>query len=311
MGAADVVPGVSGGTMALILGIYPRFIGALSRIDVQLVKEVALFPLKRDTQALLAALRRADVFFLLALGLGIGVAFVSLARVIPWLITNFPAQMNGFFFGMILASIVIPYKIMQRRGPFEGLAFVAAAAFAYWVTGLELLNLPASLPFLYACGAIAISAMLLPGLSGSFLLLILGQYEYMLRALKDLTTFSPPQMVAALPVVLVFGAGMATGLLGFSRFLRWLLARFPNPTMAALIGLMVGSLRKIWPFKLAPEAPRYVGEKMVSYMPNVFPTDPAYSGPVLTPLLLMLVGLVAVLVLNWLGTKATGRTEIA
>ncbi len=189
MGAADVVPGVSGGTMALILGVYTRFIDALRSLNGALLKEVLVF-LKAGLGAearprFWAAVRGADTFFLAFLGAGVVTAIASFSKVIPWLIDHYPAHMNGLFFGMIAASTMVPFRMMERRGAVQLVAFVLATAFAFWFSGLPVLNVEASLPFLFVCGAIAICAMMLPGVSGSFLLLVLGQYTYVLTALKN------------------------------------------------------------------------------------------------------------------------------
>ncbi len=294
MGAADVVPGVSGGTMALILGVYTRFIDALRSLNGALLKEVLVF-LKAGLGAearprFWAAVRGADTFFLAFLGAGVVTAIASFSKVIPWLIDHYPAHMNGLFFGMIAASTMVPFRMMERRGAVQLVAFVLATAFAFWFSGLPVLNVEASLPFLFVCGAIAICAMMLPGVSGSFLLLVLGQYTYVLTALKNLD----------LAVIMVFGAGCATGLLSFSRLLSWLLHRYQATTLAALCGLMVGSLQKVWPFK-DMSAQIVVGKKVVSAGANVLPTDASYTGAVALPLALMVVGLIAVVVLEKVG----------
>lgn len=283
MGAADVVPGVSGGTMALVLGIYARFILALRSVDLELLK-AALIALRQGLGAearatLLAKLKEKDTFFLFILGGGILVSIASFAKIIPWLMDNYPAHMNGLFFGMILASVLVPIRLMKERGPRQVVAFVLGTVFAYWFTSLPVLQISSSLPFIFFSGAIAICAMLLPGVSGSFLLLVLGQYKYILSSLRDLN----------LPVIIVFSAGCGLGLLGFSRFLSWLFRTYPATTMATLAGLMVGSLQKIWPYKLTAEA-LVVDGKVLSAGRNVLPFDPGYSGEALMPALLLLGG---------------------
>lgn len=293
MGAADVVPGVSGGTMALVLGIYPRFISALSRLDLGLLRRLwtaarqgdGLRPIRRELVA-------SDVSFLAALALGIGVAVLSLARVIPSLLERYPAEMNGLFFGMILASTALPFRLMEKRGPAQVAACTVSAVFAFWVVGLPVLQVAGGLGYLFGSGAIAISAMLLPGISGSFLLLILGQYTRVLEAIHQ----------RELLVLGVFGLGVATGLLAFSRLLRWLLDRHPSTMLAALCGLMVGSLRKIWPYKVPLSEPLMVDDKVVQGTKNVWITDPAHGGSVLMPAVLLLVGFVGVLALERIGS---------
>jgi len=290
MGAADVVPGISGGTMALILGIYTRFIGALSKLNLDLVKAIpGLFSQKRRPQ-LFRAIQQADLMFLVFLGIGIVTAIASFAKVIPWLIDTYPAHMNGFFFGMILASTLVPFRMMDKRGPTQFFWFLISTAFAFWFSGLPLLSVDASLPFLFVCGAIAICAMMLPGVSGSFLLLILGQYKYVLGGLRDIN----------IPIIAVFGGGCAFGLLAFSRVLSWLLKRFRPSTLAALCGLMIGSVQKLWPFKDV-STKVVVGKKIISSGTNVLPWSEAHASPVLLPLGLLFLGIILVFALEKIG----------
>ncbi|MGF1510515.1 MAG: DUF368 domain-containing protein [Myxococcota bacterium] len=294
MGAADVVPGVSGGTMALILGIYPRLISSLSLLNPALIWETLQAARGSAGRARArAALHSADIPFLASLALGIAGAVLSLSRIIPGLMRAYPEVMNGFFFGLILASVLIPYRMMQRRGFMEIILFGVGAIVAYVVTGLGILDVQDSLPFLFLSGAIAICAMLLPGVSGAFLLLILGQYTRVLDALHERN----------LVILLVFVAGVVTGLLSFSRVLRYLLDRHRDPTLAGLCGLMVGSLQKIWPFKIALAEPVMVGHKVVSDSINVLPSDPRYTGPLLLPLAMTALGFLAVLVLEQMGRR--------
>jgi len=292
MGAADVVPGVSGGTMALILGIYDRFITALSNLNLELLKASFGVFNKNKRPRLYAAIRESDLMFLVFLGLGIVTAIASFAKVIPWLLDNYPAHMNGFFFGMILASTIVPFRMMTKRGVTQFICFALSTGFAFWFSNLPMLAVDASLPFLFICGAIAICAMMLPGVSGSFLLLILGQYKYVLSGLRDLN----------LPVILVFSGGCGFGLLAFSRVLSWLLKRFHSSTLAALCGLMLGSLQKLWPFKDV-STKVVVGKKIVSAGANVFPWSDAHASPVVFPIALLVFGMILVLALEKIGKR--------
>ena len=294
MGAADVVPGVSGGTMALVLGIYGRFIGALGKLSSTLLPAGLTFAKggfgKASLPAFKDAVFAADVPFLIFLGCGIVASFLSFAKVIPYLMDTYPQHMNGFFFGMIAASAIIPFRMMQRRRVVHLLVFHGAMLFAWWFSSLPVLAVEASPPFIFVCGAVAICAMLLPGVSGSFLLLVLGQYKYILTALRD----------RDLLVVSVFCAGCGLGLLTFSRFLSWLLARFPSGTLAVLCGLMVGSLQKVWPYKAGEQV--LVEGKVLSAGENVLPWNPNFSGDAIGPALLLIVGVALVL-----GLEAIGR----
>ncbi len=297
MGAADVIPGVSGGTIALIVGIYPKFIHALSQLNLEVPKAFLAFLRAKDRKQAKADLVRflgeRDIFFLAALGVGIVLSFLSLARIIPYLLEKHPAEMNGFFFGLILASVWMPYQMMEKRGVKELIAFSVTALSAYWFTGLGALNLPGNMVFLFASGGLAVSAMLLPGVSGSFLLLILGQYKFMLSAVRDLN----------LPIIAVFVAGMGTGLLLFSRLLRWLFLTYPSTTLAALAGLMIGSLRKIWPYKIELSNPVTIAGKTLHATRNIWPGDELYTGPALSPFALFALGLFAVFALNRIANK--------
>ncbi len=231
MGAADIVPGVSGGTMAFILGVYERLIDAIKSVDIQLLK-------------LLLRGRLRDAFahihwqFLVPLLLGIALAMVTLARIVGWLLAAHTTLLFAFFFGLVLASVALISTHLQQR-LWTVVVLLVAAGFAWWLVGTVPAQTPHVWPMIFLSGAIAITAMILPGLSGSFILLILGQYAYMLEALK---TFN-------LAVITPFVAGLALGIALFSRVLSWLLDRYYQSTIAALVGFMLGSLRRIWPFK--------------------------------------------------------------
>ncbi|MDJ0888097.1 MAG: DUF368 domain-containing protein [Desulfobacterales bacterium] len=232
MGAADVVPGVSGGTMALVLGIYEQLLQSIRAIDWPFVRLLAAFQFRR-------ALRGVPLGFLASLFAGILAAVFTLAKALSWLLSNYPVGIWSFFFGLILASaVVVGRRIAHwRKGAYAGLA--ASAVAAYGLVGIVPVSTPDSWLFLFFCGAIAICAMVLPGISGSFILVLLGKYQTILDAVHqfDVTT------------LIVFSAGAGSGLVLFVRLLNWLLARYHTITLACLTGLMIGSLRKIWPWK--------------------------------------------------------------
>ena len=243
MGGADIIPGVSGGTVALILGIYTRLVTAISHFDLTLLRH-----LRKLNFA--AAAKHVDLRFLAALGLGIGSGVVLLARLMNFLITDdvYRPFTLAAFFGMILASSVLVGKMVQRWSWIEGLFVVGGIAFAFQLTGLTPRHADPTLPYTFFCGMIAICAMILPGISGAFILLLLGMYLHVTDAIKGLPRgdFSAENLMT----VITFCAGAAIGLIAFSKFLRWLLARHEAQTMAILAGFMLGSLRKIWPFQL-------------------------------------------------------------
>ena len=232
MGAADVVPGVSGGTMALILGIYERLLLAIRAFDLNFFR--LLFTLR-----IREALSSVPVGFLISLLSGILLAIFTLARLIAWVLANHPVMIWSFFFGLILASITtVARHVVRWSWPLTAAALGGAIG-AYVLVGLVPMTTPETYWFVFISGAIAICAMILPGISGSFILVLLGKYQYILNAVNN-RNFT---------VLLVFSLGAGLGLAAFSRLLGWMLARWPDLTIAVLCGLMIGSLRKVWPWK--------------------------------------------------------------
>ncbi len=236
MGAADVVPGVSGGTIAFISGIYQELL--LSIRSINLASARLLF--QRGPKAFWQAVNGN---FLLALVSGIAFSILSLAKLFKYLLEFHPIEVWSFFFGLIVASTVYVAKTVSRWDAPKLLAGLAGAALAYWITIATPTQTPDALWFVGLSGAIAICAMILPGISGSFILLLMGKYIYVLTALTELN----------LPVIFVFIAGAAIGLLSFSHLLSWLLQRFHDLTVAVLAGFMLGSLNKVWPWKRVVE----------------------------------------------------------
>jgi len=271
IGLANIIPGVSGGTMALILGIYERLIAALHNIGPQTLR--ALF---QGRAALVAELRRIDAGFLAALGAGAVVAILSVAKLMLYLLENQHDPTYGFFFGLILASVVFPYRLIRKKSAATLVAALLAIAVVVGITaslsGERMLRsaerkaamkadvagevaTPEAATFdvgriavFFAAGAIAISAMILPGISGSFVLLLLGLYFEVLSAVNGLRSFGPDWLVHAAPLA-AFALGCVIGLLAFTRLLNALMRRFHDVTMAFLLGLVIGSLYAIWPFQ--------------------------------------------------------------
>jgi putative membrane protein len=285
MGAADVVPGVSGGTMAFILGIYEELIGAIRSFDLTFLRLLVAFRL-RDAMA------RASWQFLAALGLGILTAVFSLARVLSWLLQNQPILIWSFFFGLILASVLAVSRHLSRLNIIIVMWILLGTLGAYLLVGMVRVSTPDAPWFLFLSGAIAICAMILPGISGSFVLVLLGKYQYVLDAVnnRDLIT-----------LILVAG-GAGVGLMAFSRLLNWLLKNHHDPTIAILIGLMLGALRKIWPWKKTLEnTTDAYGNIMPPIQANVFPST--WNSEVAVALCLMLGGLFVVLFLNFMARE--------
>jgi putative membrane protein len=255
MGAADTVPGVSGGTIALVTGIYERLITAITAVDVDDVGFVryVLSPYREDSRRELFALaRRVDLPFLLALGAGIGTAVVTVAGVIEAVMESSPAALSALFFGLIAASAVVLYGEVDLGTPRRVLVAVFGVVFAFLVAGVSSGGggSPA-LPFVFVAGTIGISAMVLPGVSGAFLLLLLGVYEYLLGSVTGATGAvvglldggSVDAFVAPGTVLVTFMAGAAVGLLTVAHAIRWALDRYRAATLTFLVSLMVGGLR--------------------------------------------------------------------
>ena len=230
MGSADIVPGVSGGTIALITGIYGHLVEAISKIRFGFVKPL----LKGDINGFLTGLFEEIEFeFFIPLVLGIGVAFLTLAKVVTYCMDAHTALTYSFFLGLIIASAVILFKKLNEINLKNILFALIGAVLTFIFVSLNPIAANHSLPVIFISGMIAICAMILPGISGSFLLLLLGQYKYMLNALHQLH----------LADIIVFVIGAVIGILGFSKILNYLLKNHEEITMAFLIGVMLGSLK--------------------------------------------------------------------
>jgi putative membrane protein len=285
MGSADIIPGVSGGTMALILGIYERLLSAIRSFDRAWIDDLLNLRFRQ-------ALDRNDLAFLFPLLLGIAGALLFFTRVVPLpaLIVTQPELVYGLFFGLIAASIVILMGEVDRYGTRE-----VAIACAGAITGFAIVNLvpvatPDALWFIFLCGFVAISAMLLPGISGSFILLILGKYAYIIDALGNFD----------LPVIVTFAAGMATGLVVFSRAITWLLRHYHQSTLLLIKGILIGSLWIIWPFQERTFEVVRGKEKLVGSSP-VWPD--ALDGTVAASLACLAAGYLLVMLIHHIGGR--------
>lgn len=232
MGAADVVPGVSGGTMAFILGIYEELIDAIRSFDLKGIKLILTFKL-RDL------LNHISWQFVLALGVGILMAIFTLSSVLSWLLQNKPVLIWSFFLGLILASAFSVSRRVEGWRLYTWLSLLGGVIGTYFLVGLVPVSTPDDPWFLFLSGAIAICAMILPGISGAFILVLLGKYQFVLEAVNN-RDFIILAMVAA---------GAVIGIAVFSRLLGWLLRSYHDLMVAVLTGLMLGSLRKVWPWK--------------------------------------------------------------
>ena len=242
MGAADIVPGVSGGTMAFILGIYEELLDSIkSFTSAEAVALGITFQIKKAFQTLPWA-------FLFVLGLGILTSFLLLSSPIHWMIRNQPVLLRAFFFGLVAASIFCVFHRIRKWNPFTVVALLGGIAAGWIVVGLPLLqDPPDSNIYLVFCGAAAVCAMILPGVSGSFILLLLGKYDYMLNAIHELK--AGVNLWQNLLTLGLFALGLVVGVTSFVRVLGWLLKKVHDFTVALLIGFVIGSLRKVWPWK--------------------------------------------------------------
>ncbi|MBR2380037.1 MAG: DUF368 domain-containing protein [Paraprevotella sp.] len=279
MGAADVVPGVSGGTIAFIVGIYDELINTIRSINLQSLMLLFTFKFKEFWKAV-------NGNFLFSLFAGIAISVFSLAKLITYLLVAHPILVWAFFFGLVLASTWFVAKDIEGWNWKTVLSFIIGAVIAYYITVVTPAETPTNLLFIFLCGAIAICAMILPGISGSFILVLLGKYHYIMDAVKGLD----------LLILCVFGAGALVGITSFSRVLSYALKHFRNVTMAVLAGFMLGSLNKVWPWKTTEIEIINGTEFTIEH--NSLPTQYLVEG-----IALMIVGFMLVYVLEKISAK--------
>ena len=232
MGAADIVPGVSGGTVAFITGIYDQLLDSLRAVDLEFLARLSRLDIA-------GAWQHINGRFLLALLLGIATSIFSLAQLVSWVLEHHPVPLWAFFFGLILASALVLLREVENWSVPKVLCLLSAGAVAVVIALSPVMSLEMGLAGVFLAGFLAVCAMILPGISGSFILVLLGMYSTTLVALKSLD----------LVFILVFVIGAGCGLLCFSRLLHWLLQRFHQGTMAVLTGFLFGSLLVVWPWK--------------------------------------------------------------
>lgn len=299
MGACDVVPGVSGGTMAFILGIYERLIEALRNLG----RPVFLKPL--FSGRFREAAEAIDLKFLLPLAIGIGLAILTLARAMTWLLANEPILLWSFFFGLIAASIIVIARRIEKWTPLYVISFLLAAVAAYFLVGLVPTTTPDNPLFVFLSGALAICAMILPGVSGSFILLVLGKYAFIVGRIAKISDGTATGSDFA--TLGIFGLGAVIGLVTFAQLLGKLFARYHDLTVAILTGLILGSLRKVWPWKevLETMTDRH-GEVVPVVEKNILP---ALDAALLPAIGLAIVGFILVLLLERLGVRTPEGEE--
>ncbi|WP_283643058.1 DUF368 domain-containing protein [Croceibacter atlanticus] len=286
MGAADVVPGVSGGTIAFISGIYEELVTTISGINLGLLKEWREFGFS-------SMWKKANGNFIIALFLGIAISVFTVMRLANYLLENHPILIWSFFFGLVIASIWFVGKQIPKWNAKIITALVLGAAVAFYITTLPPITGTQSPFFLFIAGAIAVCAMILPGISGAFILVLLGAYKTISEAIHDFD-FKTIGIVAV---------GAVVGLLSFSRVLKWLFLKYKAVTLAVLTGFITGSLNKIWPWKEILETVTIGDKDMVireqSVLPQHFDGDPQ----LIFALLLMVAGFLLILILERVATQ--------
>lgn len=291
MGAADIVPGVSGGSIALIAGIYQELLNSINSFTLDNVKLLTRFEFARFFKAV-------NGKFLLSLFLGILTSVFALSSVITFLMREHPIPLWSFFSGLILVSAFLILKDIKRWHLGVVLAVIVGAAIAWWVTNLPPTTTPNAIWFTFLSGSIAICAMILPGISGSFILLILGQYEPILEAVKDRNIFK----------LAVFAAGCAVGILTFSRVVSWLLKKYHSATIGLLSGFMLGSVNELWPWKLVTAwRTSSSGEQKPFLDENILPGNymelVGKEPQLMAAIAAFAFGIVLVLLIEWLAAK--------
>ena len=293
MGVANVIPGVSGGTIALLTGIFERLINALKSFDVEAVRLLLKFKFREFAQ-------HVDFGFLLSVFLGVGVSIISVAKLLEFLFQSYPVYVWSFFFGLILVSVWFVGKSIGKIDVAAAVSFVVGAAVAF---GLSVMN-PATentaFWYLIICGAVAVCSMILPGLSGSFVLILMGNYQLIM-----IYAVSHFDMKIIIPVAI----GVVVGLLAFSHFLSWLLSRYARQTMAVLTGFIFGSLGTIWPWKnpvyLMQDGAEVLknGKPIIQSYQMYFPQE--FSAEVAIAIVLMAAGMAAL----WALERSSEKTK--
>lgn len=285
MGAADLVPGVSGGTIAFITGIYEELISTIRSFNLKALK--VLFK-----EGPVAFWKHVNASFLLVLLLGIATSVITLAKLISYLLENHEMWVFAFFFGLVLASFFYLLKQINKFNLLNILALIAATALSFWITLLEPGQGSDTYSYIFISGLIAICAMILPGISGSFILLLMGSYEVVLGAIKDFN----------LTKIAVFAVGCIIGLLSFSHLLNFLFKHYKDLIMAILTGFLLGALNKLWPWKeVISTRVNSKGDEVPLVQNNILPEN---SSDILPVLGLAFVGFIIIFALERVGKKA-------
>lgn len=291
MGAADVIPGVSGGTVAFISGIYDELLNSIKAIDVEAIKMLFRFRLKDFW-------KKINGNFLITLFAGILTSLLSLAKLMTHLLQTQPILIWSFFFGLILVSAPLVLREIKQWSASSVASFALGVIVAYYITIVTPTESPTNLFFIFFSGALAICAMILPGISGAFILLLIGKYQYMITALIEFN----------IPIILVFTAGCLIGIISFSRLLSWVLNNYHSIAVAMLAGFMIGSLNKVWPWREIKEyATNSKGEQISVFDQSILPgryfevtgEDPL----LLQAILMMALGVFIVILIERIATR--------
>ena len=287
MGAADAIPGVSGGTIAFISGIYEELVSTISNVNLSLFKTLL-------TKGLKAFWRQANGNFVLSLLSGIIISYISFMKLAKFLLESYPVLIWSFFFGLIISSIYFIGKQITKWDSPTIIAFITGTAMALYITMLPALLSNNSTYFLFFAGAIAICAMILPGISGSFILIILGAYKTLSDAIDDID----------IKKIAIFVAGAAIGLLSFSHALKWLFKHYRNITLALLTGFILGSLNKVWPWKKTLTwHTDSKGIKSPLLQESISPFSFQGDNKLMLAIILMIIGFLTIFILEKVGSK--------
>ena len=301
MGAADVVPGVSGGTIAFISGIYQELIDSINNVNLSVLKT-----LKKD--GLKAAWQQVNGGFLLALLSGIFISVLTFSKIITHLLEDHPILVWSFFFGLIIARIALIWKETSNWKVVDILALVIGIVLSYYITIARPVSSPDSYWYIFLSGFIAIIAMILPGISGAFILLLMGSYETVIGTInkfrEGIVKFDMAILGDAMLKLSVFALGAIIGLKSFSKILHWMFEKHKNTTLALLIGFMAGSLNKVWPWKQVLETRINTHGEVVPFIENsILPQNFEGNPQVMTAIILAIVGFFVIFGMEKMASK--------
>lgn len=285
MGVAELVPGVSGGTIAFVAGIYEEFISSINNINLKTLR------LWRE-EGFTSFWKALNGNFLATLFLGMCISIFSFSKLISWLLVNEPISLWSFFFGLVIASVLFVAKAIEKWNLVTVLLLILGAAVAYYITTIPPSQNTDSLPFLFFSGALAICAMILPGISGSFILVLLGSYKTVLDAVDE----------RDFKILITVGLGILFGLLSFAKILKWMFSHYKNITLAILTGFILGSLNKIWPWKKVLET-RVIGKKVIVIDENISPFAFEGNPQILYAIIAAIVGFSLIFILEKVASK--------